>query len=233
MFDFGLGATELMVIAVVALLVVGPKDLPRLLRTIGNVVAKVRGLAREFQGHLDEAMKETGIDEIKDNVTKMKEFSVADLDEEFAELEKQFHETGKFDDDEKDGGKGSGKDGKGGESSDDDDDVDDDGDLLDETERPIASLDGDGEAAAPAAVKTGKAAKKNGAAKGKSASKKGGKGSAGTRAAAARAGSAKPGGGKAKSAKSTRAARGKSARASGKSARASGKGAGKKSGRKS
>ncbi len=93
MFDFGIGSTELMVILVVAIIVVGPKDLPRLIRTIASVVGKVRSLAREFQGHLDEAMRETGIDEIKDNVSKMKEFSVADLDKEFADLEKEFRET--------------------------------------------------------------------------------------------------------------------------------------------
>ncbi len=93
MFDFGIGSTELMVILVIAIIVVGPKDLPRLIRTIASVVNKVRSLAREFQGHLDEAMRETGIDEIKDNVSKMKEFSVADLDKEFADLEKEFRDS--------------------------------------------------------------------------------------------------------------------------------------------
>ncbi len=126
MFDFGIGSTELLVIVVVALLVVGPKDLPRLLRTIGNFVAKVRGLAREFQGHLDEAMRETGIDEVKDNVTKMKEFTVADLDKEFSELEKEFRDTALP---------------EGGTAP--DPGFDADGDLLDDTERPLPSLDGD------------------------------------------------------------------------------------------
>ncbi len=93
MFDFGIGSTELMVIAVVALLVVGPKDLPRLLRTIGSVVTKVRAMAREFQGHIDEAIKDTGLDDIKDGVSRVKEFSVADLDKEFEDLEREFRET--------------------------------------------------------------------------------------------------------------------------------------------
>ncbi len=93
MFDFGIGGTELMVIAVVALLIVGPKDLPRLLRTIGRIVTKIRAIAREFQGHLDEAMRETGLDEIKDNVTKMKEFSVSGLDEDFSRLEEEYRRT--------------------------------------------------------------------------------------------------------------------------------------------
>ncbi|WP_051929171.1 Sec-independent protein translocase protein TatB [Thermopetrobacter sp. TC1] len=92
MFDFGIGATELMLIAVVALIVVGPKDLPRLMRTVGHMVNKVRSLAREFQGHLDEAMRETGLDEVKESVGKVKEYTVADLDAEFEELEKEFRE---------------------------------------------------------------------------------------------------------------------------------------------
>ncbi len=128
MFDFGIGSTELLVIVVVALLVVGPKDLPRLLRTIGNFVSKVRGLAREFQGHLDEAMRETGIDEVKDNVTKMKEFTVADLDKEFSELEKEFRDSALP---------------EGGTAPDPDFGKAGDEDLLDDTERDLPSLDGD------------------------------------------------------------------------------------------
>jgi sec-independent protein translocase protein TatB len=65
MFDFGFGYTEMFVIAVVAIIVIGPKDLPRVLRALGKTVAKMRGMAREFQGHLDSAMKEAGIDEVK------------------------------------------------------------------------------------------------------------------------------------------------------------------------
>jgi sec-independent protein translocase protein TatB len=65
MFDFGFGYTEMFVIAVVAIIVIGPKDLPRVLRALGKTLAKMRGMAREFQGHLDSAMKEAGIDEVK------------------------------------------------------------------------------------------------------------------------------------------------------------------------
>jgi sec-independent protein translocase protein TatB len=69
MFDFGFGYSEMVVIAVVAIIVIGPKDLPRVLRALGKTIAKMRGMAREFQGHLDSAMKEAGLDEVK------KEFS--------------------------------------------------------------------------------------------------------------------------------------------------------------
>jgi sec-independent protein translocase protein TatB len=72
MFDFGFGYTELFVIAVVAIIVIGPKDLPRVLRALGKTVAKMRGMAREFQGHLDSAMKEVGIDEVKKEFDNIK-----------------------------------------------------------------------------------------------------------------------------------------------------------------
>ena len=72
MFDFGVGYTEMFVIAVVAIIVIGPKDLPKVLRALGKTVAKMRGMAREFQGHLDSAMKETGFDEVKKEFDNIK-----------------------------------------------------------------------------------------------------------------------------------------------------------------
>jgi sec-independent protein translocase protein TatB len=72
MFDFGFGYTEMFVVAVVAIIVIGPKDLPRVLRGLGKTVAKMRGMAREFQGHLDSAMKEAGIDEVKKEFDNIK-----------------------------------------------------------------------------------------------------------------------------------------------------------------
>lgn len=72
MFDFGVGYTELLVIAIVAIIVVGPKDLPRVLRAIGRMTAKMRGLAREFQGHLDSAMRESGFDEVKKDLQSIR-----------------------------------------------------------------------------------------------------------------------------------------------------------------
>ncbi|CAN5369742.1 hypothetical protein BH10PSE7_BH10PSE7_27620 [soil metagenome] len=72
MFDFGIGYTELLVIAVVAIIVVGPKDLPRVLRAVGRMTAKMRGMAREFQGHLDSAMRESGFDEVKKDLQSIR-----------------------------------------------------------------------------------------------------------------------------------------------------------------
>jgi Tat protein translocase TatB subunit len=68
MFDFGVGYTELFVLALVAVIVIGPRDLPRVLRTFGQFMQKARGMAREFQGHVDAAMKETGVAELKKDI---------------------------------------------------------------------------------------------------------------------------------------------------------------------
>ena len=72
MFDFGVGYTEMFLIAVVAVIVIGPKDLPRVLRAFGKTMAKMRGMAREFQGHLDGAMKEAGLDDVKKEIQGLK-----------------------------------------------------------------------------------------------------------------------------------------------------------------
>jgi sec-independent protein translocase protein TatB len=89
MFDFGLGSTELLLVAMIALIVIGPKDLPRLLRTMGQYMRKIQGMAREFQNHLNEAAKEAGVDDVKKEVKGMTNFTVtADLDKQGAEIKK-------------------------------------------------------------------------------------------------------------------------------------------------
>lgn len=62
---FDIGWSELLVIAVVAIVVVGPKDLPRALRTVGQWAAKVRGIAREFQSSVDDMIRESELDELR------------------------------------------------------------------------------------------------------------------------------------------------------------------------
>lgn len=78
MFDFGIGSFELMMLAIVAIIVVGPKDLPKLLRSIGQFTTKIRGMAREFQGYLDEAARDTGLDDVKKEVSKVTDFDISD-----------------------------------------------------------------------------------------------------------------------------------------------------------
>jgi sec-independent protein translocase protein TatB len=69
MFDVGGG--ELLVIGIVALVVIGPKELPGLLRTVGNAMGKVRRMAAEFRGQFDEAMREAELDQAKKAFTDM------------------------------------------------------------------------------------------------------------------------------------------------------------------
>jgi sec-independent protein translocase protein TatB len=74
------------VIALVALIVVGPKDLPKMLRMVGRFVTQLRGMAGEFQRHLDSAIREAGIDEVKKEVKSMTNFTVtADIDKQMTE----------------------------------------------------------------------------------------------------------------------------------------------------
>jgi len=62
MFDIGMW--ELLVVGVVALIVVGPKDLPKMFRTLGQITGKIRGMAREFQATMNAAASESGLDDI-------------------------------------------------------------------------------------------------------------------------------------------------------------------------
>src|SRR3954447_9684561 len=69
MLDMSWG--EVMVIGAVALIVIGPKDLPRALRTVGQVTGKLRRMAAEFQGQFNEAMREAELDDVKKQLQGM------------------------------------------------------------------------------------------------------------------------------------------------------------------
>ncbi len=62
---FDIGWQEIFVIAVVALIVIGPKDLPRTLRTITGVIRKMKGMARDFQSGLDDIVRESELQDIR------------------------------------------------------------------------------------------------------------------------------------------------------------------------
>jgi sec-independent protein translocase protein TatB len=62
---FDIGWSELLVIAVVAIVVVGPKDLPKLMRGFGHYAGKLRRAASDFQRQFEEAMRESEVEEVK------------------------------------------------------------------------------------------------------------------------------------------------------------------------
>jgi sec-independent protein translocase protein TatB len=68
---FDIGWSELMVIAVVAVVVIGPKDLPKAMRTVGRWSGKMRRMARDFQSQFNEALREAELDEVKKEVQSL------------------------------------------------------------------------------------------------------------------------------------------------------------------
>ncbi len=66
------GLPELLVIAVIALIVVGPKDLPILMRKVGRFVAHLRGMAAEFRASFDEMARQSELEELRREVEAMR-----------------------------------------------------------------------------------------------------------------------------------------------------------------
>jgi sec-independent protein translocase protein TatB len=70
---FDIGWTELLVIGVVALIAIGPKELPGALRSLGHWMGKIRRMASEFQGQFNEAMREAEVADIQKQIDSMTE----------------------------------------------------------------------------------------------------------------------------------------------------------------
>ena len=67
------GAAEILVIAAIALIVVGPKDLPVLMRKVGAFLARMRGMAAEFRASFDDLARQAELDELRREVEAMRE----------------------------------------------------------------------------------------------------------------------------------------------------------------
>ena len=66
---FDIGWSEMMFVAIIAILVIGPKDLPKTIAAIGKYIRKAKGFARDFQSGIDDLAKDAELDDIKKSVT--------------------------------------------------------------------------------------------------------------------------------------------------------------------
>ena len=73
---FGLDWTEIALIGVVALIAIGPKDLPIAIKTLAGFVKKARRMAGDFQGHVDEMVREANLHEVRDQISQLKNFDI-------------------------------------------------------------------------------------------------------------------------------------------------------------
>jgi sec-independent protein translocase protein TatB len=89
------GVEEIALIAAVALIVVGPKDLPPLLRKVGQFTAKMRGLAAEFRSSFDELARQSELDELRKEVNALRTGQyiapvTSEIDGHFEALHREF-----------------------------------------------------------------------------------------------------------------------------------------------
>jgi sec-independent protein translocase protein TatB len=88
MIDFSW--SEIAVVILVAVMVLGPKELPKAMRTMAQFMRKARKMAGEFQGHINEIVRESELDEVKNAVTRVTTTNVG------SEVEKLIDPSGEF-----------------------------------------------------------------------------------------------------------------------------------------
>lgn len=75
---FDLAWSEILVVGLVAVLVLGPKELPQAMRTFAKGMRKIRSLSSEFQGHFNEVLREAELDEVRKQVQKFSQTSLTE-----------------------------------------------------------------------------------------------------------------------------------------------------------
>jgi len=90
---FDVGWQELFIVAAIAIVVVGPRDLPRVLKTVMSLVRKARGMAREFQSGIDDVVREVELDDLRKEAN-----SIANMDLE-EEVKSALDPTGELEKD--------------------------------------------------------------------------------------------------------------------------------------
>ena len=102
---FDIGWTEMMVVAVVAILFVGPKELPGMLRTFGRSVKKLRSMAGDFQKQFNDALEDAELDSVKDTLNEVRNLNPANkikdhlnpIKQDLKETKKLVEDAGDFD----------------------------------------------------------------------------------------------------------------------------------------
>lgn len=72
---FDIGWTEMLIVGVIAILVVGPRELPGMLRTFGKTIGQLRRMAGDFQRQFDNALKEAELDEVRNSISKVNDLN--------------------------------------------------------------------------------------------------------------------------------------------------------------
>jgi sec-independent protein translocase protein TatB len=90
---FDITSSKLLLLAIVALLVIGPKDFPVLLRTIGKYVGIIRGHAKEFRAQFDEMARESELTQIKQDMEKIAKETEASIHASGQSVEKSLDEA--------------------------------------------------------------------------------------------------------------------------------------------
>ncbi len=92
MFDIDAG--KLLILGVIALIVLGPKELPRVMRQVGNALSRMRQMAAEFQSQFADAMKQSELEELKKDMAKMADQARVDINyDPVADTDRQMREA--------------------------------------------------------------------------------------------------------------------------------------------
>jgi sec-independent protein translocase protein TatB len=73
---FDLAWSEIVLIGVVALIAIGPKDLPVAMKAVTDIIKKARRMAGEFQSHVDDMMREANLDEVRQQINEIRNFDI-------------------------------------------------------------------------------------------------------------------------------------------------------------
>ncbi|MAV88022.1 MAG: twin-arginine translocase subunit TatB [Rhodospirillaceae bacterium] len=95
---FDIGWTEITVILVIAIIVIGPKELPKVLRTVGQWVARAKAMTRDFRDHVDEMVRETEIEDLQKQAENIKTFDAKSIIDDTIDSDGNIREVLNFDD---------------------------------------------------------------------------------------------------------------------------------------